>query len=83
VFVNINRNIFYLRETIDIEKEKARLEKEKATAISEIERVEKKLGNESFVAKAPAAVIEGEKQKLAKYTEMLRNIEEMIAKLLK
>ncbi len=72
-----------MAEIIDIEKEKARLEKEKQTAISEIERVEKKLSNESFVAKAPAAVIDGEKAKKAKYTEMLSNIEEMIAKLSK
>ena len=72
-----------MAEIIDIEKEKARLEKERQTALSEIERVNKKLGNESFVAKAPAAVIEGEKAKLAKYTEMLGNIEDMIAKLVK
>lgn len=70
-----------MADIIDFEKEKARLEKEKATANSEIERVNKKLGNPEFVAKAPAAVIEGEKAKLAKYTEMLKNIEEMIAKL--
>ncbi len=72
-----------MAEIIDIEKEKARLEKERQTALSEIERVNKKLSNESFVAKAPAAVIDGEKAKLAKYTEMLSNIEEMIAKLAK
>ena len=45
--------------------------------------MEKKLSNESFVAKAPAAVIDGERAKKAKYTEMLSNIEEMIAKLSK
>ena len=72
-----------MAEILDIEKEKARLEKEKQTALSEIDRVNKKLSNESFVAKAPAAVIDGEKAKLAKYTEMLANIEEMIAKLAK
>ena len=70
-----------MADIIDFEKEKARLEKEKATANAEIERVNKKLGNPEFVSKAPAAVIEGEKAKLAKYTEMLKNIEEMIAKL--
>ncbi|MBR5554360.1 MAG: valine--tRNA ligase [Clostridia bacterium] len=72
-----------MAEIIDIEKEKARLEKERQTALSEIDRVNKKLSNESFVAKAPAAVIDGEKAKLAKYSEMLSNIEEMIAKLAK
>ena len=72
-----------MAEIIDIEKEKARLEKERQTALSEIDRVNKKLSNESFVAKAPAAVIDGEKAKLAKYSEMLSNIEEMISKLAK
>jgi len=72
-----------MAEIIDIEKEKARLEKEKSTTISEIERVNKKLSNNEFVAKAPAAVIDGEKAKLEKYTQMLANIEEAIAKLLK
>ena len=72
-----------MAEIIDIEKEKARLEKERQTALSEIDRVNKELSNESFVAKAPAAVIDGEKAKLAKYSEMLSNIEEMISKLAK
>ena len=35
----------------------------------EIERLEKKLNNEGFVAKAPAEVIAGEKEKLAKYQD--------------
>ena len=43
--------------------------------------VEKKLSNEGFVAKAPAAVIEGEKAKLEKYKEKLENIEAAIQKL--
>ncbi len=70
-----------MAEIIDFEKERARLEKERQTALSEIDRVNKKLSNESFVAKAPAAVIDGEKAKLEKYTDMLRNIEEALSKL--
>ena len=60
---------------------KARLTKEKETAQKEIERLEKKLGNPEFVAKAPEKVIAGEKEKLEKYTAQLKNIEEMIANL--
>ena len=45
------------------------------------ERLEKKLGNEGFVAKAPAAVVEGEKVKLGKYRDTLAGIEAAIAKL--
>ena len=56
-------------------------EKEKATALSEIDRVNKKLSNASFVDKAPAAVVEAEKAKLAKYTEMLANVEDMLKNL--
>ena len=70
-----------MAEIVDMEKEKARLEKEKANALSEIERVNKKLSNSSFTDKAPAAVVEAERAKLEKYTEMLKNVEEMLAKL--
>ena len=70
-----------MAEIVDMEKEKARLEKEKANALSERERVNKKLSNSSFTDKAPAAVLEAERAKLEKYTEMLKNVEEMLAKL--
>lgn len=53
---------------IDIAQEIARLEKEVKTLNGEVERIEKKLGNEGFVAKAPAKVIEEEKAKLADYS---------------
>ena len=42
------------------------LEKELAKAESDIAFIRRKLDNPSFVAKAPAAVVEGEKAKLAK-----------------
>ncbi|WP_282941265.1 valine--tRNA ligase [Paenibacillus sp. RC67] len=54
---------------IDISQELARLEKELQTLHGEVERIEKKLGNEGFVAKAPAKVIEEEKTKLADYAD--------------
>ena len=70
-----------LSDIIDFEKEKARLEAEKKKLEGEIERIEKKLSNEGFVAKAPAAVVEGEKAKMAKYRENLEGILAAIAKL--
>ena len=70
-----------MAEMVDLDKERERLNKEKETALAEIDRVNKKLSNASFVDKAPAAVVEGEKAKLAKYTEMLANVEEMLANL--
>ncbi len=59
-----------LAEVVDTDKEKARLTKELDRLVGEIKRIESKLSNEGFVSKAPAAVIDGEKEKLAKYKEM-------------
>ena len=70
-----------LSDLVDTEKEKARLEGELKKLTDEIDRVNKKLSNESFVAKAPAAVVEAERAKLDKYTENLRGVEAALAKL--
>ena len=56
---------------VDKDKELERLGKEKTKLEGEITRIEKKLSNQGFVAKAPEAVVEGEKAKMAKYQEML------------
>ena len=70
-----------LSEIVDMEKEKARLEAELKKNDGEIERIEKKLANEGFVAKAPAAVVEGERQKLEKYRATRDGILEALAKI--
>ncbi len=70
-----------LDQLIDKEKEIARLEKEKATVLSEIARANGKLNNQGFVAKAPAKLIEEEKEKKARFEETLKNLEQTIAKL--
>ena len=70
-----------LSDIVDTEKERARLESEQKKLALEIERIEKKLSNEGFVAKAPAAVVEGEKAKLAKYRENLEGVLAGLAKL--
>ncbi len=70
-----------LSDIIDTEKEKARLEAEEKKLLGEIERIEKKLSNEGFVAKAPAAVVDGEKAKLEKYRENLDGVKSALAKL--
>ena len=70
-----------LSDIIDTEKEKARLTAEKQKLVGEIERVEKKLQNEGFVAKAPAAVVEAERGKLQKYRENLDGVVAALAKL--
>lgn len=59
-----------MEELVDMEKELARLEQEKSKLEEELKRVNGKLANQNFVNKAPAAVIEEEKKKQAKYQEM-------------
>ncbi|WP_159881147.1 valine--tRNA ligase [Paenibacillus puerhi] len=66
---------------IDIAQEIARLEKELKTLHGEVERIEKKLANEGFVAKAPAKVIDEEKAKLADYADKRSKVTARIAEL--
>ena len=68
-----------LGELIDVEKELARLAKEKANLENEVKRAQGKLNNERFVAKAPERVVAEEREKLEKYQEMLKATEERIA----
>lgn len=63
-----------LDELVDKEKELERLSKEKAKLESEIKRVEGKLSNKGFTDKAPAKVVEEERQKGEKYKEMLEKV---------
>ena len=65
-------------ELVDAEKEIARLKEEQKKLIAEIKRVEGKLSNEGFVAKAPAHVVEEEKAKGEKYKQMLVQVEESL-----
>ena len=68
-------------DLVDIEKEKERLMKEKARLEGELKRSNGMLSNERFISKAPAAKIEEEKAKLAKYTDMMAQVTERLAKL--
>ncbi len=72
-----------LEDLIDIEKELERLEKEKNNLQKELDRVNAKLGNQGFVAKAPANVIEEEKAKKVKYQEMYDKVIERLSGLKK
>ena len=70
-----------MADIIDFEKEKARLAAEQKKLEDEIARIEKKLSNQGFVSKAPAAVVEGEKAKMEKYRENLAGVVAALAKL--
>ena len=70
-----------LAEVIDFEKERARLSAELKKNEGEIKRLEGKLSNEGFVAKAPPAVIEGERKKLQGYLDARASLEAALKKL--
>ncbi len=65
-------------ELIDVQKERERLNKEKADCEKEIAFFEGKLSNEKFVSRAPEAVVNQERQKLQKANERLQKILESI-----
>lgn len=70
-------------DMINPEKELERLNSELEKTNSEIARAEKMLSNPGFVARAPEALVEAEKAKIVKYTEIKQNLEAAIKKLTK
>lgn len=70
-----------LSDIIDVEKEMARLNKEKKAVQKDLDFLNGKLNNQGFLAKAPEKLIEAEKSKLAKAQEKMAKIEESIAAL--
>ena len=68
-------------ELVDISQEIERLEKEEKRLQGEIARSNGMLSNEKFVSKAPAAKVDEEKAKLAKYTQMLEQVQTRLASL--
>ena len=82
--VTANARIFIpLADIVDVEKETARLDKEKQAALKDIEFLSKKLSNEGFLAKAPEKLVEEQKAKLSKAQEKLAKIEQSLAALKK
>jgi len=70
-----------LQIEIDVDAEKARLSKEIERLQGEITKAQAKLGNESFVARAPAQVVEQEKGRLATFSADLQKLEAQLQKL--
>lgn len=70
-------------DLVDIEAEIERLNKEKETAKSELSRAQGMLSNEKFVSKAPEKLINAEKEKVQKYTELIEKIETRLNELSK
>ena len=68
-------------DLVDLEAEKERLTKEMEKAQSELKRAQGMLANEKFVSKAPANLIEAEKEKVQKYTDLISKMTNRLAEL--
>ena len=70
-----------LKVEIDLAAERDRLTKEVTRLEGEVAKCEAKLGNERFVARAPAQVVETEKKRLADFTALLVKVREQLERL--
>ncbi|CAN7339772.1 valine--tRNA ligase [Acidovorax sp. LjRoot66] len=70
-----------LHMEIDVEAEKARISKEIARLEGELAKANAKLGNEAFVAKAPPAVIDEAKKRIADFTATLGRLRDQLTRL--
>ena len=71
----------YVHDAVDVEAEKARLEKQKDQIAKQLKGVEGKLGNENFISRAKPEVVEQARNKLAELQEQLAAVEKHLAEL--
>lgn len=70
-----------LEELVNIEEEIEKLKKEKHNLEFELDRVKGRLANKGFISKAPANIVNEEKQKLIKYEDMMKKVQERLESL--
>ena len=70
-----------LNELVDMDKERERLEKEEKRLEGELKRSRGMLSNKKFLDKAPAAKVAEEKDKLARYEQMMEDVKKRLAEL--
>ena len=73
--------ILPLAGLFDAAAERANLTKQRAQALAEIERLEAKLADERFTGRAPAQIVEAERDRLAAARARLKTIEDRLAEL--
>ncbi len=78
VITHAARIFLPLAELVDMEKERARVEKELKKNSAELEKLNAKLNNPGFVNKAPANVVEAERERSVKLAELVSKLEEQL-----
>ncbi len=78
---NVGASRLALHVEIDVGAERARITKEHARIEGEAQKARVKLANEAFVARAPAAVIDQERQRLADFEETLKRLKDQLSRL--
>jgi valyl-tRNA synthetase len=68
-------------DMVDIDAERQRLEKEIATSKNDIDRLQRRLEDNTFITKAPAAVVEKERSRLRAYEDKLSRLEQELKQL--
>ncbi len=77
----VDKTQLMLHVEIDVEAERIRLSKEIERLQGEISKAEGKLGNASFVERAPAAVVEQERLRVAQFGETLAKVKQQFDRL--
>ena len=67
-----------MAELVDLEAERARLNKELEKAHAQLEAQNRKLANENFVSRAPEAVVNAERERAEKAKALIANLEESL-----
>ena len=72
------RLLMPMAELVDLEAERARLNKELEKAHAQLEAQNRKLANENFVSRAPEAVVNAERERAEKAKALIANLEESL-----
>jgi valyl-tRNA synthetase len=70
-----------IADFIDIAEERARLERERGKMQGEIDKIDKKLGNEKFLSRAPEAVVEEQRERRSEADLSCRKLDEALGRL--